>query len=404
MTLTTSWPTQKWIVAAPGRRDSYQVPIALHEAGQLSASITDVYAPLDKPIVRALGNFLPANRISRRYSPDLPSRYVKCVPRALLTKMNAHGWMKYNDTLGEYAGTVAAEGECGIVSYAHIATSAFAKIASLPKVLIQMQPHPASVRTVLYSDKLLPEWKGPEALNELRWPQLIFDKLCREPLLADKCIVMSNYTRRTLLENGVNPDRISVVPYGVDLDFFSPVDSASKVFTVLFVGQPVRLKGFHYLIEAWRRLKVPNSELRVTAVEEEIAQNDTHVPHCIPLGKLDWNRLREEYRRADLLCLPSLSDGFGLVTLESLACGTPVLTTQATGSSELIDEGEDGFVIPSANLNALMAALESAYSNRARLKKMRRAARRKAERFPWSRFRENIRDAVRCKERGAVCE
>jgi glycosyltransferase involved in cell wall biosynthesis len=83
-----------------------------------------------------------------------------------------------------------------------------------------------------------------------------------------------------------------------------------------------------------------------------------------------------------------------LVTLESLACGTPVLASDAAGSSELLREGEDGFVVPAANLASLMEALESAYSDRRRLREMRIAARAKAENFPWSRFRQNIRAAV----------
>jgi glycosyltransferase involved in cell wall biosynthesis len=389
-------------VAAGGRRDSYQVPIAFHEWQQLGSLVTDFYAPLDKPLVNALSKLLPAGKLFKRYSPDLPSQFVKSVPGTLLKNMLGAGWMEYNHTLGEYAGKLAAERQCGIVSYAHLATSAFGKVGSQPKVLIQMQPHPASVRAALSSDELLPEWKEPDLMNELRWPQTTFDKLSREPLLADTCIVMSNYTRRTLIENNVSPQRIAVVPYGVDLDFFSPVGLPPKSFTVLFVGQPVRQKGFHYLLESWHQLRLPNSELRVAGGQGGTALTLRYGSQCRFLGKLNWYRLRDEYRQADLLCLPSLSEGFGLVTLESLACGTPVLASQAAGSSELLDDGEDGFVIPTANLNALMAALESAYSDRRRLREMRAAARRKAERFPWSKFRDGIRGAVFSSERAGL--
>lgn len=388
-------------MAAGGRRDSYQIPVALHEAWQLGALVTDFYAPLDKPLLQALVKMLPASKLFKRYSPDLPSQFVKSVPKALL-KNSRDGWMEYNQTLGDYAGRLATERQCGIISYAHLATNAFGKAGTLPKVLIQMQPHPASVRAALSSDELLPEWNEPGVMNELRWQQAAFDMLCREPLLADKCIVMSNYSRRTLVENGVSPERIAVVPYGVDLDFFTPLDPPSTSFTVLIVGQPVRQKGFHYLLEAWRRLRLPKSELRIVGQKEETALSSRYSSQCRFLGKLDWYRLRDEYRCADLLCLPSLSEGFGLVTLESLACGTPVLASQAAGSSELLDEGDDGFVIPAANLNALMAALESSYSNRARLREMRAAARKKAERFPWSKFRAGIREAVFSCEKAAL--
>jgi glycosyltransferase involved in cell wall biosynthesis len=188
----------------------------------------------------------------------------------------------------------------------------------------------------------------------------------------------------------------------VDIDFFTPSTTPENgKFRVLFVGQPVRQKGLHYLLEAWTRLNLPKSELLVVArTDRDDAILRRYTGKFTLVGALGWGSLREEYRRADLLCLPSLSEGFGFVTLESLACGTPVLASDATGSSELLRDGEDGFVVPAANLASLMEALESAYSNR-RLRDMRIAARSKAENFPWSRFRQSIRAVV---EMGAAAK
>jgi glycosyltransferase involved in cell wall biosynthesis len=320
---------------------------------------------------------------------------VKAHPRLLLNSRNRDGWMEYNRVLGEYAGELAVSSGCGIMSYAHIATSAFLKAKTATKILVQMQPHPASVRNAFLSDQLFPDLQELSNMNELRWPEPVFDTLCREPLLADRCIVASNYTRRTLIKSGVNPNLIAVVPYGVDIDFFTPSIPENGAFKVLFVGQPLRQKGLHYLLEAWTRLNFPKAELRVVArSDRDNAILSRYAGRFTFVGVLDWSRLREEYRRADLLCLPSLSEGFGLVTLESLACGTPVLASDAAGSSELLRDGEDGFVVSAANLASLMDALESAYSDRRRLREMRIAARRKAENFPWSRFRQSVRDAL----------
>ena len=385
-------------MVAGGHRDSYQVPIALYEARQLSAFVTDLYVPLDNRAMRLWSCALPASithKFKLRYSPNLPSRFVKSCALALLKSAGENGWMGYNKMLGEHAGKLAARQNCGIVSYAHLATGAFEHARNLPKVLLQMQPHPVSVRDALRSDELLPDLRESKVMNELRWPQPVFDMLCREPLLADWCIAASSYSRQSLIDHGVNPNRISVVPYGVDVNFFTPAHSTSGPFTVLFVGQPVRQKGIHYLLEAWRRLKFPNAELRIAGKSSRgnlmLSRFSSEFTYR---GVLDWNELREEYRHADLVCLPSLSEGFGLVTLESLACGTPVVATTAAGSSEILSEGVDGFVIEAANLESLMAAFESAYSDRRRLREMGRAARIKAEKFPWIRFRQSIREAV----------
>jgi len=109
---------------------------------------------------------------------------------------------------------------------------------------------------------------------------------------------------------------------------------------------------------------------------------------------LNWLGLREEYRRANLLCLPSLSDGFGQVILEALACGTPVLTTTSCGASDLIHHAQDGFVIPAADLESLIGRLEWASQNRDALLQMRTVARTSSEHYPWVKFRKSIVDRL----------
>src|SRR5205807_7344060 len=123
---------------------------------------------------------------------------------------------------------------------------------------------------------------------------------------ADLCIASSNYTRQTLIENGVAAGRIAVVPYGVDAEFFAPGQESRERFTVLFVGQLVRQKGLHYLLEAWRRLKLINAELRIVGSSSSQQRwRKQYGCEATFLGTVDKDALRSEYRRADLLCLPS---------------------------------------------------------------------------------------------------
>lgn len=175
------------------------------------------------------------------------------------------------------------------------------------------------------------------------------------------------YAQDTHREWG-NSERISIVPCGVDLDFFCPSNTQSDKFSVLFVGQLCHQKGLRCLLEAWRRVKLQCAELRIIG---HFSPNrnaiSSYESTATFLGPLDWNALREEYRRADLLCLPSLSDGFGQVILEAIACGTPALTTTSCGASDLIRHGENGLVIPPADLESLISSLEWASRNRDKL-------------------------------------
>jgi glycosyltransferase involved in cell wall biosynthesis len=394
----SSASVNSWVAVFAGARDAYQVPIALQEASLLKTFVTDFYSPLDRPFLRNAVRFLPSSlqsKLSRRFSPNLPSRLVHSFPLyAFKTWRNPQSWAEHVHLLGEAAGRLAADHGSGLLAYSHVASAAFAQAPRSRKVLFQMQPHPASVRKALTSDKLIPEFKD-QAHDERNWPSEMFAAYVREPLLADLCIVASSYTRQTLIENGVSTNRITLVPYGVDLQFFTPSQENQKKFTVLFVGHLVRQKGLHYLLEAWRRLKLSNAELRIVGgLGSRHKWLSAYCGDATLLGTLEKDALRREYRQADLLCLPSLSDGFGLVVLEALACGTPVLTTTTCGASDMIRDAANGFVIPSADLAMLMERLEWAARNRPLMREMRSAARKTAELYPWKRFRLQLINAL----------
>ena len=252
------------------------------------------------------------------------------------------------------------------------------------------------MRRALAADKLLLEFTDGMC-NELAWPNAMLETFSREPLLADFCIAASNYTRKTLSENGVAEDRIRVIPYGVDLDFFTAEFRRKRSFTVLFVGQLVRQKGIHYLLEAWRRLSLPTSALRVVGRGDGAGGFVREYKDRVTfLGGMDWQSLRAEYQQADLICLPSLSDGFGLVVLEALACGTPVLLTESCGAADVVREGENGFLVPAADLQSLMTKLEWAFTYRQDLHRMRAAARETATQYPRKRFRTQLAETLGC--------
>jgi glycosyltransferase involved in cell wall biosynthesis len=384
-----------WVVVFAGARDSYQVPLALHEASLLQTLVTDFYSPLDVPLVHSVCELFPASlrsKLGRRFHAGLPSRVVRSQLRyALQSFRRPQDWAAQAPILGESAGRLAAKRNSALLAYPHVASSAFAHAPHSLKVLFQMQPHPVSVRNALATDTLLPQFQDGSA-NELTWNPNVFETYAREPRLADFCIVASHYARQTLIENGVGEDCVAVIPYGVDSHFFVPADSETlNKFTVLFVGQMVRQKGLHHLLEAWHRLKLPNAQLRIAGRSlGNIKVLKSYAGDARFLGRLDWHALRDEYQRADLLCLPSLSDGFGLVVLEAMACGTPALITRSCGSADLVEENRNGFVVAPGDLESLTSRLQWASQNRDALRQMRGPTRAIAEQHTWARFRKQL--------------
>ena len=83
------------------------------------------------------------------------------------------------------------------------------------------------------------------------------------------------------------------------------------------------------------------------------------LPHLRRLGHYPYRELPALLRQCDVLVFPSYCEGFGLVLLEALASGLPIITTDATAGPDLIQDGVEGRLIPSGNLEALCEAMQS---------------------------------------------
>jgi glycosyltransferase involved in cell wall biosynthesis len=162
---------------------------------------------------------------------------------------------------------------------------------------------------------------------------------------------------------------------------------------LLWVGQAVYRKGLHDLLDAVHAL---DGQVRLTlatrALPEHWAQRlGPHVD--VELGA-DNNRVRELYATHDVFVLPSLVEGFGLVYLEAMAAGLPVVGTPHTGLPDVITEGREGRVVPAGDPEALTTAFAALAADPESVRAMGAAALRTARELTWGRFRESLRAAV----------
>ena len=130
-------------------------------------------------------------------------------------------------------------------------------------------------------------------------------------------------------------------------------------------GQPLR-KGFLYLLQAWKRLQLPNARLllrtdaplhRFPALRDLMRQlpNVEIVGYCANMGDF--------YRRCDAFVLPTIDDGFGMVLLEAMAHGLPAITTTHCGSAELFATGQDLLIVPPQDADSLGIAMQQIYAS-----------------------------------------
>ncbi len=226
------------------------------------------------------------------------------------------------------------------------------------------------------------------AIEEPEWK---IERKNREVQLADHIFVASSFTLRSLLDIGIPSSKISVIPYGAPIEYFQPHPKKDQVFRVMFAGQVGARKGVHYLMQAWQNLNLPNSELLLVGINllpEHWLQKYSNYVRLT--GSVPHSILNEYYSSANVFIFPSLVEGFGLVLLEAMACGIPVITTPNTAGEDIITDGVEGFIIPIRDVAALQEKIEWCYSHPQELADMGRAARQKAEQLTWELYRQKL--------------
>jgi glycosyltransferase involved in cell wall biosynthesis len=155
------------------------------------------------------------------------------------------------------------------------------------------------------------------------------------------------------------------LPYFSDLERFKvAVNQEERERTFLFSGSLIERKGVDLLAAAFVRVaqEAPNVRLRIVGegeLRESMAQTLRPVSERVEfVGFKDWDALPGEYARADVLCVPSRYDGWGLVVPEGLAAGLPVIATDRMGAAlEFVESGKNGWLIRAGDQEALFEAM-----------------------------------------------
>lgn len=193
-----------------------------------------------------------------------------------------------------------------------------------------------------------------QKLNSRHRTLLDLERAILDPANTRSIITNSELSKKIITETSAYPpERIHVVYNGVDHDQFSPgsgVPRDEDAIRLLFVGQDFKRKGLGPLLQALALVKRSGVHCRLRVIgRDRVAPfkklaKQLGIDDIIGFGGAT-QAIEEAYRRADLLVFPTLYDPFANVCLEALACGLPVLTTSTNGSSEVISEGEDGYVV-----------------------------------------------------------
>jgi D-inositol-3-phosphate glycosyltransferase len=216
----------------------------------------------------------------------------------------------------------------------------------------------------------------------------------------------------------VDPRKVTVIPPGVDTCHFYPIpaDEARQYIglapddhMILFVGRIEPLKGVGTLLRAVACLRLKNlkepvhlaviggdPDATISEISEEMSRLQklsdelTVGKMVVFLGKRGQDTLPYYYSAAEVVVMPSHYESFGMVALEAMACGTPVIASQVGGLAYLVQDGVTGYTVPAEDHNALCDKLTALLGNETLRQQMAQNAAKYAYNYDWEKIAKKI--------------
>jgi len=222
-------------------------------------------------------------------------------------------------------------------------------------------------------------------------PEYYVRRVEQEFEAADAISVPSQFVFNSFLKMGVPRSKLRLIPYGVEFGRTKVSKKRDDTFRVFFAGgQPIR-KGVRYLLEAWEKMGLENSELVILGrgTRQEMRS-------FIPKGKenirfidkVSRTELEDLYSQSSVFCLPSIEEGSARVVYEAMAHGLACVVSENAGST--IRQGKEGFIVPIRSPQAIAEKLELLHSSGKKRKAMGESARRHVRQFTWKRYGQAV--------------
>lgn len=217
---------------------------------------------------------------------------------------------------------------------------------------------------------------------------------------ADYLICVSPSTRDVLLEKyNLSPNLCTVIPDGVDLQRFFPLNQTKIHNSLFFLGRFERRKGIDFLIKAIPRVRESFADVKLyiagsgvlsPGLEKYIKKN--HLSRNLSfLGTIKDTSLNEWYNKMEIVIVPSVFEGFGLTAIEAMACGTPVIATDVDALRDVVEDGFNGLLVPYNDVQALSDKIICMLKNRSEQSKFSINGREKVKTlYNWNKISQDI--------------
>jgi starch synthase len=407
------------ILSHSGKQHSYQVAKALNDLGQLDGFYTSSYITQqwlqdylkkkgDTFWTRRFIDGLPGKKVHANWRFELPELLLRqwqgksaAVQKAVYQRdENFDRYIAHHiipklrrkaDSPAIYWGfqgscyqSLQAAAKAGITSWCELATA-----------------HVVSAKKILGEEALLhPEWAA--TIDNLKFATAYEQRLTNEPHVADRVVAASRFTQQTLLDDGIAQEKIIYLPLGCDISYVPYLpqiqpSTANRPLRLLYAGTITQRKGIKYLLEAMKSFAVKDVELHliggIQGNNNALKAYDGLYTYHAPVSQQELFKL---YGQFDALVLPTVFEGFGLVIVEAMAAGLPVITTPHSIGPELIEDDKNGYIIPIRNIKAIEQAItqlrnksDQAYAT------MRTQAREAALGYSWEAYKGRLEEVLK---------
>ncbi len=396
------------LLAHSGKQHSYHVAKAMNDLGLLEKFVTSSYIGN-----RSLQGYLSDSNDqfwSRRFIKGLGGDKVEANWRFELKELiyaRLHGSgertqqavydrdVAFDGYLSKRMGKYAAEMYWGFQGSSLLSLKSAKKHGKQTICEMATGHLPMAERILGVERRLFPEWA--DSFDHLEFPRSYYQRLLEEPTVADQVVVASEFSRQTVIESGLPEAKVKVLPLGFDSEQIHYDEARfqrfdSRPLKLLYTGRVTQRKGIYYLLEALSRFSKDEVELDIIGFIHGSGKGfEKYASRVNLLPAVSQQQLFNQYSNYDALVLPTLFEGFGLVIVEAMAAGIPVITTEHSIGPELIDHGRNGFIVPIRDIESIASAIEELVNlDDPSLMKMRRKARASAMQYSWVAYRSRL--------------
>lgn len=381
---TESVTRSRWVVGQIGSRRNYLVPATFERIGRLERFVTDIWIP--SPAARLAALTGRSSKILGRRNPAVPDSKVTCpwvggllgnfrLRRTCRDEVWYHSLVTMAEAIGRKSRSALARipgsGAGGFWGFTLESLEAIREgnRRGLPTVLEQYDPGLVEDQLVQRYAELHPGWEHGVSIR----PSFYFDRIRSEWQEATRIVVNSGWSKRCLVEQCVDPAKITVIPLAVRPALEMGPRGIRKRGTpirVLFAGTFNLRKGAPDFVEVARRLEGDE-------MFEFLVAGPVHLPEKLMgsmpgnirfLGPVARGRMPGLYRDSDVLLLPAVSEGFGIVQIEAGSQGLAVITTERVG--EFVRDGFNGHLVELGDYDGVVARLRALECDRDLLHRM----------------------------------